>query len=205
MYREKTVNSDLVLLSNSEFVKKNRKMFIRKFSKQKNNEILKISKVIELEDTSTDHIKENLITKLNNQEENLIVLVDFKKEFQIDSDLIQLKYFRNLLEIIDKHTSYKNIVNIISEIGVLGDVTHYFRALQYAAVINIAQAYALKLGSLDIKINNICIPEYFSDSNKSTISDEFRLTLSNLTKFLLSSKSNNITGQTLSLSRELLR
>ena len=205
MYREKTVNSDLVLLSNSEFVEKNRKMFIRKFSKQKNNEILKISKVIKLEDTSTDHIKENLITKLNNQEENLIVLVDFKEEFQIDSDLIQLKYFRNLLEIIDKHTSYKNIVNIISEIGVLGDVTHYFRALQYAAVINIAQAYALKLGSLDIKINNICMPEYFSDPKKSTISDESRLTLSNLTKFLLSSKSNNITGQTLSLSRELLR
>ena len=205
MYREKTVNSDLVLLSNSKFVKNNQKMFIREFSKQKNNEILKISKVIKLEDTSTDHIKENLITKLNNQEENLIVLVDFKEEFQIDSDLIQLKYFRNLLEIIDKHTSYKNIVNIISEIGVLGDVTHYFRALQYAAVINIAQAYALKLGSLDIKINNICMPEYFSDPKKSTISDESRLTLSNLTKFLLSSKSNNITGQTLSLSRELLR
>ena len=205
MYREKTVNSDLVLLSNSEFVKNNLKMFIRKFSKQKNNEILKISKIIELEDISTNNISENLIKKIDNQQENLIVIVDFKEEFQINSDLIQLQYFRNLLEIIDKHTSYKNIVNIISEIGVLGDSIHYFRALQYAAVINIAQAYALKLGSLDIKINNICMPEYFSDPKKSTISDESRLTLSNLTKFLLSSKSNNITGQTLSLSRELLR
>ena len=45
MYKEKTINSDLVLLSNSEFVKNNQKMFIRKFSKQKNNEILKISKI----------------------------------------------------------------------------------------------------------------------------------------------------------------
>ena len=205
MYKEKTINSDLVLLSNSEFVKNNLKMFIRKFSKQKNNEILKISKIIELQDISTNNISENLITKIDNQQENLIVLVDFKEEFQIDSDLIQLKYFRNLLEIIDKHTSYKNIVNIISEIGVLGDDTHYFRALQYAAAINIAQAYALRLGSLDIRINNVCLPEYFSDPNKTTISDESSLTLSNLTKFLLSSKSNNITGQTLSLSRELLR
>jgi len=205
MYKEKTINSDLVLLSNSEFVKNNQKMFIRKFSNQKNNEIFKISKIIELEDISTNNISENLIKKIDNQQENLIVLVDFKEEFQINSDLIQLQYFRNLLEIIDKYSSYKNIVNIISEIGVLGDSTHYFRALQYAAVINIAQAYALRFGSLNIRINNICLPEYFSDPDNSIISNESQLTLSNLTKFLLSSKSKHITGQTLSLSKELLR
>ena len=90
MYKEKTINSDLVLLSNSEFVKNNLKMFIRKFSKQKNNEILKISKIIELEDISTNNISENLIKKIDNQQENLIVIVDFKEEFQINSDLIQL-------------------------------------------------------------------------------------------------------------------
>jgi len=205
LQKEKTIDSDLVILTYSDFVTKLERIFIRKFTKQKNNEILKIAKVIELEDIPINNIRENLITKLNRQKENLIVLVDFKESFQIDSELIQLKWFRNLLEIINKHTSYKNVVNIISEIGVLGDATHYFRALQYAAVINIAQAYALKLGSSDIRVNNICLPEYFSNPNKSTISDEFSLTLSNLTKFLLSSSSNNITGQTVSLSKELLR
>ena len=44
-----------------------------------------------------------------------------------------------------------------------------------------------------------------TDPDNPIISNESGLTLSNLTKFLLSSKSKHITGQTLSLSKELLR
>ena len=177
---KENMSSDLILLYNSKFVEKIQKTLLQKYIKNHLN-----------------HIEEPIIKKIDNQQENLIVLVDFKEEFQINSDLIQLQYFRNLLEIIDKYSSYKNIVNIISEIGVLGESTHYFRALQYAAVINIAQAYALRLGSLKIRLNNICVPENFELLEKST--------LISLVKFLLSQESMNITGQTLSLSRELLR
>ncbi|MBM32124.1 MAG: hypothetical protein CL764_04605 [Chloroflexi bacterium] len=173
-------NSDLILLYNSKFVRKI----------QKN--LSQILKNIDL-----NQIKESMILKNNNQKENLIIIVDFQEQIQNGSDFLQLKYFRDILESLNKDTNYKNIVNIISEIGVLGHEIQYFRALQYAAVINISQAYALKLGSSKIRINNICVPENIE------LSDNF--TLCNLTKFLLSSDSINITGQTLSLSKELLR
>ena len=177
---KENMSSDLILLYNSKFVEKIQKTLLQKNIKNHLN-----------------HIEEPIISNLDNQKENLIIIVDFEKEVQLDSEFIQLKYFRDILENLDKNTNYKNIVTIISEIGVLGDEIHYFRALQYAAVINIAQAYALRLGSLKIRLNNICVPENFELLEKST--------LISLVKFLLSQESMNITGQTLSLSRELLR
>ena len=111
---KENMSSDLILLYNSKFVEKIQKTLLQKYIKNHLN-----------------HIEEPIISNLNNQKENLIIIVDFEEEVQLDSEFIQLKYFRDILENLDKNTNYKNIVTIISEIGVLGDETHYFRGKSY--------------------------------------------------------------------------
>ena len=210
MVSDNNLDSVLVKTSNTSFVNYLEKMFINKVSHQNDSSVLNISKVVDLESvyqtyanrSDTENLRNNIVSQIGDLSENLIILVDFNDKFISDTQSIELRAFRTILDVLVDQTSFKNIVNIISEIGLEGDAKNYFRALQYAAAINIAQAYALRLGSYDVNINNICIPEDFASGDYS---EKLGLSNSSLTKFLLSSKANNITGQTLSLSHRILR
>ena len=205
MVNDRNLGSVLVKLTNSSFANGLAEIFLNNVDNQNNSQTFVISKVVEIEDLlgfDKERLMKNLVSKIGNRYENLIIVVDFKEKFPTNAQSIELRSFRNILDIIVEQTSVKNVVNIISEIGLDGDPDDYYRALQYAAVINIAQAFALRLGSSNVNINSICVPQ---DLVSMKYSDVLGLSCSSLTKFLLSSESNNITGQTLSLSNKILR
>ena len=205
MVNDRKLGSVLVKLTNSSFANGLAEIFLNNVDNQNNSQTFVISKVVEIEDLlgfDKERLMKNLVSKIGNRYENLIIVVDFKEKFPTCSQSIELRSFRNILDIIVEQTNIKNVVNIISEIGLDGDPDDYYRALQYAAVINIAQAFALRLGSSNVNINSICVPQ---DLVSMKYSDVLGLSCSSLTKFLLSSESNNITGQTLSLSNKILR
>lgn len=205
MVNDRNLGSVLVKLTNSSFANGLAEIFLNNVDNQNNSQTFVISKVVEIEDLlgfDKKRLMKNLVSKIGNRYENLIIIVDFKEKFPTSAQSIELRSFRNILDIIVEQTNIKNVVNIISEIGLDGDPDDYYRALQYAAVINIAQAFALRLGSSNVNINSICVPQ---DLVSMKYSDVLGLSCSSLTKFLLSSESNNITGQTLSLSNKILR
>ena len=124
MVNDRKLGSVLVKLTNSSFANGLAEIFLNNVDNQNNSQTFVISKVVEIEDLlgfDKKRLMKNLVSKIGNRYENLIIIVDFKEKFPTSAQSIELRSFRNILDIIVEQTNIKNVVNIISEIGLDGD------------------------------------------------------------------------------------